>query len=88
MNQAAVVECSVLANGAPTWQAEILVPSPGGGVNSGGRLRTMYVRGPPRSAKDQAIRDAQLLDEAMPGGTESVRAVANQMQRAKKTSGV
>lgn len=53
-------------------------------MNHSGRARTMCVRGPSRPSKDQALRDAKLLNEAAPDGPKAVRAAANQMQRTKK----
>lgn len=72
--------------GDPTWQAELYVPQGGAqALNHAGRLRTMCIRGPSRADKDQAERDAKLLqDAAMSGGPQKARTVANQMQRTKK----
>jgi len=84
LNKAQVVEGVPLNNGDPTWQAEILVQPPGGGLNHSGRMRTMCVRGPSRASHEQAERDGVQLNNAAVEGAKAVRAVANQLQRTKK----
>jgi len=84
INRGQVVDGVPLNNGDPTWQAEILVPPPGGGLNHSGKMRTMCIRGPSRIAYDQAQRDARMFDDVAAEGPKAVRACANQMQRTKK----
>lgn len=72
--------------GDPTWQAEIYVPQGGSQtMNHSGRLRTMCIRGPTRASQAQAVKDAQVLNAAVPEGAQKVRQIANQMQRTKKS---
>merc|ERR1711924_523553 len=54
------------STGEQTWRAEIHMPKPEA-QNFGGKTRTMCVRGPLRTSRDQADRDAQDLEKAAVG---------------------
>jgi len=70
-------------SGEQTYQAEILMFY-GSGVAGrvSGRDRTMTVRGPFRSDKEQAQRDADKLQAAAKDGVKVVRSMANTMKRS------
>lgn len=85
MNVAIVCQGVPLHSGEPTWQAEIFVPQGGNQMlNHSGRQRTMCIRGPSRSSQEQAEHDAKVLNDSAAEGPQTVRKVANQMQRTKK----
>lgn len=82
MNVATVVEGKPQNDGKSTFQSEIMVPQ--GGMNHGGKTRSMCIRGPSRTSREQAEADGKRLNDAAREGAKECRAVANQMQRTKK----
>jgi len=69
------------STGEPTWRAEIYMPQ-ASGYNYAGKIRTMCIRGPHRVDKEQARRDAEVLEKAaINGDTKEVKAAANEMIR-------
>lgn len=85
VNKARVVEGTPMNSGQQTYQAEIFVAPPGGGMNHSGRMRTMCIRGPSRISQDAAESDAKELEAAVDSGSKAVRQVANSLQRVKRS---
>eukprot|EP00929_Paragymnodinium_shiwhaense_P050047 TRINITY_DN25229_c0_g1_i1.p1 TRINITY_DN25229_c0_g1~~TRINITY_DN25229_c0_g1_i1.p1 ORF type:complete len:196 (-),score=25.18 TRINITY_DN25229_c0_g1_i1:63-650(-) len=70
------------STGEATWRAEIFMPQSKGVANYGGKMRTMCIRGPHRTVRDQAYSDADKLQKAAETGeTKAVKDVANEMAR-------
>jgi len=83
-----VVEAGKRHSGDKLYQAEIYLAMGGDrggslGPNSGGRPRTMCIRGPGRVDKQQAQDDADKLEKASQEGIKAVREAARVMKNTR-----
>ena len=53
----------------------------GAGGRVGGQTRTMAIRGPCRSDREQAQEDCDRINDKVPDGVPAVRALANSLKR-------
>lgn len=69
------------ANGDPTYQVEVLLTYSGVEGPTGSRERTMAIRGPCRTDRQQAQQDADQLESAAKDGIKAVRELAIKLKR-------